>query len=148
MNGVMVDPAVMGGVPCVRGTRVPVVTITGLLAENMSIEAVLEHYPQLTVEDVHACQALLDHLTRGRSGTPVPGLTLHEVVSQLAWRVLGPLKGRAKSVLDWAGLRGEPPATIEDVGPPILRHPVSGQTPYRSGRRGRRPAAVDRRPLG
>ena len=41
----------------VRGTRVPVVTITGVLAENMSIEAVLEHYPQLTVEDVHACQA-------------------------------------------------------------------------------------------
>ena len=115
MNGVVVDPAVMGGVPCVRGTRVPVVTITGLLAENIGIEAVLEHYPQLTVEDVHACQAFLEQLIRGRSDTPVPGLTLHEVVSQLAWRVLGPLKGRAKSVLDWAGLRGEPPAAIEDV---------------------------------
>jgi len=36
-------------------------------------------------------------------------------VSQLTWRVLGPLKGRAKSVLDWAGLRGQPPATIEEV---------------------------------
>jgi hypothetical protein len=42
-------------------------------------------------------------------------LTVHELVSQLTWRVLGPLKGRAKSVLDWAGLRGEPPATIEAV---------------------------------
>ena len=62
----------MGGVPCLRGTRVPVVTITGLLAEGMSIEAVLENYPQLTVEDVHACQAFLERLTRGRSGTPVP----------------------------------------------------------------------------
>jgi len=74
MNGVVVDPAVMGGVPCVRGTRVPVVTITGVLAENMSIEAVLEHYPQLTVEDVHACQAFLDHLTRGRSGHAGTGI--------------------------------------------------------------------------
>jgi len=32
--------------------------------------------------------------------SPVP-----DVVGQLTWRVLGPLKGRAKSVLDWAGLR-------------------------------------------
>ena len=105
----------MAGVPCVRDTRVPVVTITGMLAENVSVEAVLEHYPQLTLEDVQACQAFIGHLTRGRSGTPLPGLTIHELVSQLTWRVLGPLKGRAKSVLDWAGLRGEPPATIEAV---------------------------------
>jgi len=115
MGRIEVDPAVMGGVPCVRDTRVPVVTITGMLAENVSIEAVLEHYPQLTLEDVQACQAFIGHLTRGRSGTPLPGLTVHELVSQLTWRVLGPLKGRAKSVLDWAGLRGEPPATIEAV---------------------------------
>jgi uncharacterized protein (DUF433 family) len=115
MDRFMVDPAVMVGMPCVRGTRVPVVTIAGLLAENVSIEAVLEHYPQLTIEDVHAYQAFIGHLTRGRSGTPLPGLTIHELVSQLTWRVLGPLKGRAKSVLDWAGLRGEPPATIEAV---------------------------------
>lgn len=115
MGRIEVDPAVMGGVPCVRDTRVPVVTITGMLAENVSIEAVLEHYPQLTLEDVQACQAFIGHLTRGRSGTPLPGLTVHELVSQLTWRVLGPLKGRAKSVLDWAGLRGQPPATIEEV---------------------------------
>ena len=115
MGRIVIDPAVMAGVPCVRGTRVPVVTITGLLAENVSIEAVLEHYPQLTAEDVHACQAFIGHLTRDRNGTPLPGLTIHELVSQLTWRVLGPLKGRAKSVLDWVGLRGEPPAAIEVV---------------------------------
>ena len=125
MDRIVVDPAVMGGVPCVRGTRVPVVTIAGLLTENVSIEAVLEHYPQLTVEDVHACQAFIGHLTRDRSGTPLPGLTIHELVSQLAWRVLGPLKGRAKSVLDWAGLRGEPPAMIEAVA---RRYFVTPQT--------------------
>ena len=78
MDRIVVDPAVRGGMPCVRGTRVPVVTVAGLLAENVSIEAVLEHYPQLTIEDVHACQAFIGHLTRGRSGTPLPGLTVHK----------------------------------------------------------------------
>ena len=67
--------------------------------------------------DVHACEVFGRHLTRARNGPPLPGLTVHELVSssQLSWRVLGPLKGRAKSLLDWVGLRGEPPATIEAV---------------------------------
>ena len=51
-----------------------------------------------------------------RDGTPVPGLTVTDVARQLTWRVLGPLKGRAKSVLDWAGLRGEPPKTLDEAG--------------------------------
>ena len=51
-----------------------------------------------------------------RDGTPVPGLTVPDVTRQLTWRVLGPLKGRAKSVLDWAGLRGEPPKTFQEAG--------------------------------
>ena len=51
----------------------------------------------------------------GRTGTPVPGRTVPEVVSQLAWRVLGPYKDRARSVLDWAGLAGHPPGTQSEV---------------------------------
>jgi hypothetical protein len=51
-----------------------------------------------------------------RDGTPVPGLTVPDVTRQLTWRILGPLKGRAKSVLDWAGLRGEPPKTFHEAG--------------------------------
>jgi hypothetical protein len=50
-----------------------------------------------------------------RDGTPVHGLTVTDVTRQLTWRVLGPLKGRAKSVLDWAGLRGEPPKTFQEA---------------------------------
>ena len=45
---------------------------------------------------------------------PLPGATVPEVVSQLVWRVLGPLKGRAKSVLDWAGLGPAPPAPLRE----------------------------------
>ena len=51
-----------------------------------------------------------------RDGVALPGLTVADVTRQLTWRVLGPLKGRAKSVLDWAGLRGEPPKTFRDAG--------------------------------
>ena len=56
MDRIVSDPAVMGGVPCVSGTRIPVTTIAGLLAENVSVAAVLDSYPTLTVDDVRACQ--------------------------------------------------------------------------------------------
>jgi len=45
----------MGGVPCVRGTRIPVVTILGLLGEGRSPAEVIADYPQLVVDDVLAC---------------------------------------------------------------------------------------------
>ena len=43
--------------PCVRGTRIPVATIAGLLAEKVTVQDVLQHYPQLTAQDVQACRA-------------------------------------------------------------------------------------------
>jgi hypothetical protein len=49
MGRIVIDSAVMGGLPCVRDTRLPVATIAGLLAENVTIEAVLELYPPATV---------------------------------------------------------------------------------------------------
>ena len=45
----------MGGVPCIAGTRIPVVTILGLLGDDMPIAEVLALYPQLKREDVLAC---------------------------------------------------------------------------------------------
>ena len=58
-----------------------------------------------------------------RDAVPLPGTTVPDVVSQLIWRVLGPLKGRAKSVLDWAGLGPAPPAILREIG---ARYGVSG----------------------
>ena len=42
----------MGGKPCIRGTRVTVGTIVGLIAAGHSIEDVLAAYPYVTREDV------------------------------------------------------------------------------------------------
>ena len=48
------DPEVMGGRPCIRGLRVTVGTVVGLLASGHSIEKVLEEYPYLERDDVRA----------------------------------------------------------------------------------------------
>ena len=48
------DSAVMGGKPCIRGTRITVGTITGLMASGAEIPEILELYPYLTIEDVRA----------------------------------------------------------------------------------------------
>jgi uncharacterized protein (DUF433 family) len=50
---ITVDHRVMGGVPCVRGTRIPVATVLGMIADGMSLEDILGEYPQLTQEDIH-----------------------------------------------------------------------------------------------
>jgi len=42
----------MGGKPCVRGTRVTVGTIVGLIAAGRDVEEVVEAYPYLDAEDV------------------------------------------------------------------------------------------------
>lgn len=51
---VVADHRIMGGVPCIRGTRIPVATVVGLFAEGRSVEEILADYPQLSAEDVRA----------------------------------------------------------------------------------------------
>ena len=54
MSRITRDPEVMGGRPCIRGLRVTVGTVVGLLASGHSIEKVLEEYPYLERDDVRA----------------------------------------------------------------------------------------------
>lgn len=46
------DPAVMGGKPCIRGLRVTVGTVLGLLASGQSRERILQAYPYLEPRDI------------------------------------------------------------------------------------------------
>jgi uncharacterized protein (DUF433 family) len=48
------DPEVMGGRPCIRGMRVTVGTVVGLLAAGRSAEEVLSAYPYLEGDDIRA----------------------------------------------------------------------------------------------
>jgi len=51
------DVNVMGGNPCIRGMRVTVGTIVGLLSQGYSIEQVLDKYPYLEKEDIQEALA-------------------------------------------------------------------------------------------
>ncbi len=51
---ITIDPEVMGGKPCIRGMRVTVGTITGLLASGASFQEILALYPYLEEEDIKA----------------------------------------------------------------------------------------------
>lgn len=52
LEGISIDPGVMGGKPCITGTRVTVGTIVGLLASGHEVQRILELYPYLSESDV------------------------------------------------------------------------------------------------
>ena len=51
---ITIDPAKMGGVPCIRGLRIPVATILGQLAAGRTEAEILEDFPDLEPEDTPA----------------------------------------------------------------------------------------------
>ena len=52
MDRITLDPDVMGGMPCIRGLRVTVGTVVGLLAAGQSEADILRNYPYLEAEDL------------------------------------------------------------------------------------------------
>jgi len=54
LDRITLDPAIMGGKPCVRGLRITVGTITGLLASGCTQAEMLALYPELQAEDIPA----------------------------------------------------------------------------------------------
>ena len=51
---ITIDPEQMGGTPCIRSLRIPVATVVGMLAEDVSIQEILRAYPDLETEDISA----------------------------------------------------------------------------------------------
>lgn len=49
---ITVDPQQMSGVPCLRGLRIPVATVVGMVADGMSRDEILQAYPDLEAEDI------------------------------------------------------------------------------------------------
>ncbi|MBK8539357.1 MAG: DUF433 domain-containing protein [Ardenticatenia bacterium] len=63
---ITVDPSQMGGVPCLRGLRIPVATVVAMVANGLTRSAILDAYPALVPEDMgealrFAAEALLEH---------------------------------------------------------------------------------------
>ena len=57
LDRISIDPAVCGGKPCIRGTRIWVSLVLDFLAAGTSEPELLAEYPQLEVDDVLACIA-------------------------------------------------------------------------------------------
>ena len=51
------DPAVLVGKPVIKGTRLAVEFIVGLLSEGWSERQIIENYPGITVDNIRACLA-------------------------------------------------------------------------------------------
>lgn len=49
---ITINPKQMGGVPCIRGLRIPVATIVGMIADGMAETEILRTYPDLEPEDI------------------------------------------------------------------------------------------------
>ncbi len=52
LHRITVDPKQMGGVPCIRALRIPVATIVAMVADGMTHDEILRHYPDLEQEDI------------------------------------------------------------------------------------------------
>jgi len=64
MSRVVVDPNICGGQPSIRGTRIHIAIVLGGLAEGFTPEEIIDHYPQLTRDDIRAALAYAAELSR------------------------------------------------------------------------------------
>lgn len=72
---ITVDPKQMGGMPCIRGLRIPVATIVGMVADGMTEDQILAAYPDLEREDIrealrYAAEALREDVSGWLEATP------------------------------------------------------------------------------
>ena len=58
---ISIDPDICSGKPCIRGTRIMIKNILGMMAGGYHVEKILEAYPELTKEDISAA---LDYATQ------------------------------------------------------------------------------------
>jgi len=49
---ITVEPEKLGGVPCIRGLRIPVATVVGMVGDGMSEAEILRAFPDLEPEDI------------------------------------------------------------------------------------------------
>src|SRR5215831_5383942 len=71
------NPSQMGGVPCLRGLRIPVATVVALVAEGQTTDGILALYPDLEADDVReallfAAEAVRERALPLAAGDEVP----------------------------------------------------------------------------
>ena len=69
---ITVDANELGGVPCIRGLRIPVATVVGMISEGMPESEILKAYPDLELEDIREALRYAAEAVRERE-LPVVG---------------------------------------------------------------------------
>lgn len=64
LERIEVKPDVCGGKPCIQGTRIEIAILLDGLAEGLTVDDLIDHYPQLTRDDIHAALAYAGELAR------------------------------------------------------------------------------------
>lgn len=69
---IVLDPEILLGKPVVRGTRLSVEHIVDLLAQGWSEAQILESYPKLSADDIHACLKYATAVMQSERVYPLP----------------------------------------------------------------------------
>jgi uncharacterized protein (DUF433 family) len=64
LSRITVDPNICGGKPCVKGTRIYIAIILDGMAEGLTPDEIIDHYPQLGLDDIRAALAYAADLSR------------------------------------------------------------------------------------
>lgn len=76
LRRITANPAIFGGKPIIRGMRISVELILGLLAQGQAVDAILADYPELEPDDIRAClayaHAVIAHDSLDAVGVPSP----------------------------------------------------------------------------
>lgn len=72
LSRIIIDPKVMVGKPVIKGTRLTVQHILGLLGQGMTITQVLEEYKNLNQDDIYACLVFAQKALESTTFSPMP----------------------------------------------------------------------------
>ena len=70
---ITVEADKMGGLPCIRGLRVPVATVVAMVADGMTEDEILRDYPDLEREDIREALRYAAEAVRERELPILPG---------------------------------------------------------------------------
>ena len=71
LKRITVNPGIFGGKPIIRGRRLAVETVLGMLAAGDTTDTLLEGYPWLELDDILACVAYAHRLVQHERGEPL-----------------------------------------------------------------------------
>jgi uncharacterized protein (DUF433 family) len=63
---ITINPKQMGGLPCIRGLRIPVAAVVEMAAQGMAETQILKSYPDLEAEDIHEALRFAAEVVRRR----------------------------------------------------------------------------------